>query len=351
MDNTVKRIMMIFLIVLIFSILKELSPILIPLALAFIIASIFYPIINLFSKRRASRILVLPTVAIITIIIVFLLGQVIYQAVNEIISQQDYFITSLNDKIKQVIGFINSIIYGTFGTKIKFTSLAALLNKDTFNWLASLVTSSIGPTTGAFVMFVLYYIIILVGMTGSKEYLAYVAGNSSMNIVKSFEKIQKSIASYIALKTLINLTIGALVTIICLLFGLNFAYLFGLLTFLLFYIPTIGSIIAPIFPTLMAIIQFNSFEKIFFFLLIIIVVQAIIANIVEPVVLGNRLRLNTLTVIFGLVFWGYIWGIPGMVLAVPLIVVFKLVFEQIESLAFLSRIMGSPEKVKKKKED
>lgn len=351
MDNTVKRIMMIFLIVLIFYLLKELSTILIPLALAFIIASIFYPIINLFSKRKASRILVLPTVAIITIIIVFLLGQVIYQAVNEIISQQDYFITSLNDKIKQVIGFINSIIYGPFGTKIKFTSLAALLNKDTFNWLASVVTSSIGPTTGAFVMFILYYIIILVGMTGSKEYLAYVAGNSSMNIVKSFEKIQKSIASYIALKTLINLTMGALVTIICLAFGLNFAYLFGLLTFLLFYIPTIGSIIAPIFPTLMAIIQFNSFEKIFFFLLIIIVVQAIIANIVEPVVLGNRLRLNTLTVIFGLVFWGYIWGIPGMVLAVPLIVVFKLVFEQIESLSFLSRIMGSPEKVKKKKED
>jgi predicted PurR-regulated permease PerM len=284
MDNTVKRILMIFLIVLIFSLLKELSTILIPLALAFIIASIFYPIVNLFSKRKASRILVLPTVAIITVIIVFLLGQVIYQAINEIIQQQDYFITSLNDKIKQVIGFINSIIYGTFGTKIKFTSLAALLNKDTFNWLASILTASIGPTTGAFVMFILYYIVILIGMTGSKEYLSYVAGgNNSMNIVKSFETIQKSIASYIALKTLINLAVGILVTVICILFGVNFAYLFGLLTFLLFYIPTIGSIVAPIFPTLMAIIQFNSFEKIFFFLLIIIVIQAIIANIIEHV--------------------------------------------------------------------
>jgi AI-2 transport protein TqsA len=68
--------------------------------------------------------------------------------------------------------------------------------------------------------------------------------------------------------------------------------------------------------------------------------QFIIGNLIDPKVMGDRMRLNSITVIFGLVFWGYIWGIPGMLLSVPLNVIVKLILEQSESLSIAARIMG-----------
>jgi len=81
-------------------------------------------------------------------------------------------------------------------------------------------------------------------------------------------------------------------------------------------------------------------------MIILLALQLTMGNFVEPKLLGNRLRLNTVTVIFGLVFWGYLWGIPGMILSVPLMVVLKLTFEYIPSTRIFARLMSYPEKKK-----
>jgi predicted PurR-regulated permease PerM len=74
--------------------------------------------------------------------------------------------------------------------------------------------------------------------------------------------------------------------------------------------------------------------------------QFIMGNYVEPLIAGHKLNLNTVTVIFGLVFWGWLWGIAGMMLSVPLMVIIKLVLEQIPDMGYIARLMSVPEKVK-----
>jgi AI-2 transport protein TqsA len=98
----------------------------------------------------------------------------------------------------------------------------------------------------------------------------------------------------------------------------------------------------------MAIIQYDTFSVPITLAVILLILQLTMGNFIEPKLLGNRLRLNTVTVIFGLVFWGYMWGIPGMILSVPLMVVLKLTLEYIPSTRVLARLMSYPEKKKVK---
>jgi predicted PurR-regulated permease PerM len=69
--------------------------------------------------------------------------------------------------------------------------------------------------------------------------------------------------------------------------------------------------------------------------------QFLIGNLLDPMIMGDRLRLNTITVIFGLLFWGFIWGVPGMLLSVPLMVIIKLILEKSETWSMIARAMGS----------
>ena len=143
------------------------------------------------------------------------------------------------------------------------------------------------------------------------------------------------------IKVIVSSSTGIIAGLVCMAFGVKFAVFFGFLTFLLNFIPSIGSIIATIPPVLMAMIQFDTFQRPILILIILGLVQMTIGNFIEPKIMGDRLRLNTVTVIFGLVFWGIIWGIPGMLLSVPLLVILKLILEYSDTLSVVARIMGS----------
>jgi predicted PurR-regulated permease PerM len=193
-------------------------------------------------------------------------------------------------------------------------------------------------------MFALYYIVLLSGMSNYPAFVRYVGGKRQETFLKNYETIQKSILAYILTKTLINLSTGALVTIICLIFGIKFALFWGLLVFLLNFVPQIGSVLGILPIVMMGLIQFDSIQAI---LLLIILTEAVLftmGNVLEPKVMGSRLRLNTITVLFGLVFWGYLWGIAGMMLSIPLMVIIKLTFDNIPSFHVFGRVMGYPEK-------
>ena len=125
--------------------------------------------------------------------------------------------------------------------------------------------------------------------------------------------------------------------------NLNFAFFFGFIAFLLNFIPSIGSILATIPPFMMAFIQFDTLQPVVLLLLILSTIQMVMGNLVEPIITGDRLKLNTLTVIFGLVFWGYIWGLAGMIISIPLLVLLKLIFEHFPDTQIFARIMGSPD--------
>lgn len=157
--------------------------------------------------------------------------------------------------------------------------------------------------------------------------------------IRQLDHIADQIQSYLGLKTLISLLTGALAGGLVAVFGLDYPALWGLLAFLLNFIPNVGSVIAAIPAVLLAFLQLGTREAV----LIMIgyaAINTVIGNLVEPRVMGRGLGLSTLVVFLSLLFWGGVWGAPGMLLAVPMTLLVKILLESNESTRWLAVLLG-----------
>lgn len=145
-----------------------------------------------------------------------------------------------------------------------------------------------------------------------------------------YAQIDRKIRSYIVIKFITSATTGLLTWIILSLFGLDLALVFGVMAFLLNFIPSIGSVIATLLPLPIALIQFDSGVAIALVILLPGAVQFAIGNIVEPWVMGEGLDLHPVTILLALVFWGLLWGPVGMLLAAPITAVVRIVLGLLE---------------------
>ncbi|MCH7776660.1 MAG: AI-2E family transporter [Gemmatimonadetes bacterium] len=145
-----------------------------------------------------------------------------------------------------------------------------------------------------------------------------------------YAQIDRKIRSYIVIKFITSATTGLSTWIILSLFGLDLALVFGVMAFLLNFIPSIGSIIATLLPLPIALIQFESGVAIAFVILLPGAVQFTIGTIVEPLVMGEGLDLHPVTILLALVFWGLLWGPVGMLLAAPITAVLRIVLGRLE---------------------
>lgn len=141
-------------------------------------------------------------------------------------------------------------------------------------------------------------------------------------------EIDNKVRSYIITKILSNLLTAVLVWIIYFSMGLDLSLMFALLSFVLGFIPTLGSIIATALPLPIALIQYNEVWPVWCVLVLPALVQVVIGNILEPKLLGRGLDLHPITILLSLMFWGLIWGIAGMFLAVPITAVLKIVLDK-----------------------
>jgi predicted PurR-regulated permease PerM len=143
-----------------------------------------------------------------------------------------------------------------------------------------------------------------------------------------------------AIKTSISLATGILVGSLLSVVGLDYFLLWGLLAFLLNYIPTIGSFIAAVPAILLAIVQLG-FGDAMVIAAGYLVINTLMGNIIEPRFMGKGLGLSTLVVFFSLIFWGFILGPVGMLLSVPLTMTIKFAAEGSEDTRWISILLGS----------
>jgi len=317
---------------------------LIPLVLAVLFAALFQPLTMKLSKSKIPNWFIMPLIIIISLGVFYGVVNIIIGTVNQITEQQHFLLQRLEIRTNDLIDWLNSSTGLHFTTGNIFKEINDAINTSWISTTAGGIASSIGSFTGSFLMFSLYYVVLLAGMANFHNYVEYIAADKKEIFFNYAETLQNSILKYIITKFFISLTTGTIVFLICTGFGIKFAMFWGFFTFTLNFIPSIGSIISTIPPVLMAVIQYDNFQTPVIMLIILIAVQFTIGNLIEPKIMGDRLKLNTVTVIFGLVFWGYIWGIPGMVLSVPLMVLMKLLFENSPSLNIVARIMSSPDK-------
>lgn len=142
--------------------------------------------------------------------------------------------------------------------------------------------------------------------------------------------ISDNIKTYISITTIVSLATGVLTYIVCEIFALDGAGLWGFLAFILNFIPTIGSIIAVFTPFVFALVQLDLTTALFL-IPALGVIQFTIGNILQPRMMGNKLNISQFVVILSLVVWGAMWGTIGMFLSVPLMVILMIIFSQFEA--------------------
>jgi predicted PurR-regulated permease PerM len=155
-----------------------------------------------------------------------------------------------------------------------------------------------------------------------------------------FTKFTNDMKRYMIIKTLISLATGILITFWLYILGVDYPILWGFLAFLLNYIPNIGSIVAAIPAVILAVIQLG-FGNAVLVAAGYIVVNFVIGNIIEPRLMGRKLRLSTLVVFLSLIFWGGLLGLVGAILSIPLTMTLKFAFESNERTRWIAVLLGS----------
>lgn len=155
-----------------------------------------------------------------------------------------------------------------------------------------------------------------------------------------FRETDQRIRSYLITKVLTSLATGGLTAFCLWVIGLELAFLFGLLAFLLNFIPTVGSVIAVILPLPVALLSLPSGGQVALVMLIPGAIQFVVGNVVEPKIMGDSLDLHPVTLLLALMFWGLLWNVPGMLLAAPLTVIAKVALARTKSGHMISELMA-----------
>jgi len=190
------------------------------------------------------------------------------------------------------------------------------------------------------VLFVtLMLIFILLEATGIPIKMQVAFGRRKVDFSR-FAKIVDEVQRYLAIKTGLSLVTGVLLGLWTSVLGLDFAVVWGLLVFLLNYVPTIGSIVAALPPTVLCLAQLGP-GRALLVLVGFLFVNVVIGNLIEPHLMGRKLGLSTLVVFLSLVFWGWIWGPIGMLLSVPLTMIVKILLENSRDLGWVAVMLDT----------
>lgn len=180
-------------------------------------------------------------------------------------------------------------------------------------------------------------------------------------VEKIWDRINKQVSKYIAIKTIVSVITGAMFYVVAKSVGLDFAFLWGVLATVLNFIPTIGSIVITVLTIFMAVIQFlPNWTPILIVAAGTILTENIVGNFIDPRLQGNQLNLSPFVILVALSLFGYVWGIVGMFLAVPLLSVLQIVFANMDETkpiamlissghSFNTEVQGNSKKSRKKK--
>jgi predicted PurR-regulated permease PerM len=173
-----------------------------------------------------------------------------------------------------------------------------------------------------------------------------ISHNSNKKPHFNFSRIIHNVRNYLGIKTLTSFATGLFIALGLKVIGVQYAFFWGLIAFLMNYIPNIGSLIAAI-PALLIVMIENSFADLMWTIGLYGIVNLVIGNIVEPKLMGDGLGLSTLVVLLSLVFWGWVFGPVGMFLSVPFTMVIKIVLETNDSSKWLSVLLDSEQNTNK----
>jgi AI-2 transport protein TqsA len=316
--------------------LKSAQEIMVPFLLAAFIATIAAtPMFWIRAKGVPAGIaLALVVVGIFTALL--LIGAVATQSTSAFIAKLPFY----QERLVSIQGDLVVALEG-FGIPVDLSKLLEGFSLSSALKFAGSTLASLGNLLSNGFLIILTVIFILAEATSFYPKLNSVLSNPQRDLVY-FTRFANNMNRYVALKTSMSLLTGLLVSVALWILDIDFPILWGLLAFLLNFIPTIGSIFAAIPPLLLALIQ-HSPSAAGAVALVFFLINMGVGNVLEPRYMGKGLDLSTLVVFLSLIFWGWILGTVGMFLSVPLTMTGKIAMEANPRTVWLARLLGQSE--------
>ena len=318
--------------------IKVAAPIVVPFLLSLFVAIICNPAINFLEGKKVPRELAI-TIVILTIFSLFIvLGGVVGAAVNDFRKAIPTYEAQLSEQITWLVNWLAS-----HNISISMGEIKGYFDPSkVMNVVTTTLTGFSSVLGNIFLLLLTVVFMLAEGKVFPKK--LHMAFNESAQTEKRLDHFLNMVNRYMAIKTMVSLATGVIIGAVLWGMGVQFYVLWALLAFLLNYIPNIGSIFAAVPAVILTFLQLGAgYASVVVGLFVS--VNMIMGSVVEPKFMGRSLGLSTLVVFLSLIFWGWLLGVVGMLLSVPLTMILKIALESSEDGRWFAILLSSDEEV------
>jgi AI-2 transport protein TqsA len=336
--RTTNILLLIIVIPLVVYLLQILSFIFVPLVFAMFITLLFLPVMRWLHKYKVPKFLSVLFIVLMFVGILKAGGELIQLTISEIGSSGGEIFSKAEDKLMLAVTSVEDF----FGIeRIEGENLFVRYFKDN-SVLASFgsTITFIGDTLSMILMTVFFTILLLSESINFQMILNRTLFDSQYSSIKTFVKIEHDILKFVKVKFFISLLTGIFFSIACLLFDVSFPIFWGLLAFIINFVQMVGSVVSVVLLSLFAFVELDPTGTLLFFIIVLIAIQVVFGSILEPIMMGKTFSVNIITVLVMLMLWGYIWGIPGLIMSIPITVFLKIILEQFPKTRVIASLMG-----------
>lgn len=322
-------------------ILKVTASIVIPVAVAILLSLVFYPgISKLHEKLHFPWWLAILVVFVLFFAIIGSIANIITTGIRSILASLPAYEARLNT--------IYALIAERFNLEMN-TDMTFFQNmwshisiRNTVGKYALNFTNILYDFTRNLLLVVLFSVFLLTEMHAIKDKVRVAFPQNDGRVKKITHDIVTDVTRYISLKFITSLATGLFVILLFLPIKMKFVVVWGFLAFVLNFIPTFGSIISGVLTVLFALVQFYpSVGTVVYVAAVMLAINLVIGSIIEPRVQGENLGISPFIILVSLSLWGWMWGFVGMLIAVPLMVIVKIICENVSYLKPLGILLGS----------
>ena len=333
MNSTSRVLLTLAAVVIIAAGMKAAQDVVVPLLLAVFIATIAGPPVFWLERRRVPSILAISGVMVGIVLALVGVAALLFRSGNAFTDRLPFYQDRVTELIREGAGWL-----ATYGVEVNSEVALSYFNPGMALELAGNLLRGLGGVMGDGFFILLTVIFILAEASSFPAKLRATLTDPERDS-EHFELFAVNVNRYIAIKTSTSLATGFLVSVVLIFIGVDFPVLWGLVAFLLNYVPTIGSIIAAVPAVLLALIQLGpgpalaatgSY----------VAINIVMGNVIEPRFMGRGLGLSTLVVFLSLVVWGWLLGPVGMFLSVPLTMTAKIALEANPATAWIALLLG-----------
>ncbi len=323
------------------------APIIVPLIVGISLAYVFYPAVKSLKKLKIPHLAALFIVSIVAVVIISFFTIIIYYQGTEFIKSFPAFKAEAQDflfeQFTSIKQYINSIFPELIPEGEASRLISEMFGQFDYQQIGTLAFKGLGSIFSfvgnmIFIGIIAFFLIMEVDVFKRNLSLAFGEENRTQT-EKMMTEINHQISSYFALKFLITVGLAIVYTAGLLAMGVDYAYILGPLAAAFSLIPIIGPYAGAVPPMIVASIQYNSALWILWIFIFFSVIQFIESYVISPKIFGEAANLNLTSVIVSTILWGWMWGMIGVILSVPMTAAIKIICTHIEPLNPVARLL------------